>query len=122
MKKVFLLLALASLLQGCKSTPKAVKQTITPIGTWALKTENEDSDFCRFELLADGNARSINLITICYEQWRLLGNDTLVLMGRSMIDGNEQHFADSMKVLKLTAHKMELLEQEYRWEMVRMPD
>ena len=121
MKKVFLLLALASLLQGCRSTPRAVKQGLTPIGSWTLTTENENSDFCGFELLADGRARSINLITLCYEQWRLRG-DTLVLMGKSTITDDEQNFADTMRILNLTRNKIVLQEQDYRWEMVRMPE
>ena len=121
MKKVFLLLALASLLQGCRSTPRAVNRSSTPIGSWTLTTENENSDFCGFELLADGSARSINLVKLCYERWRLRG-DTLVLMGKSITNDDEQTFADTMRILKLTRNKIVLQEQDYKWEMVRMPE
>ena len=87
MKRVFLLIALTSLLQGCRSTPTAVDRAITPIGRWSIPMVSSDTEYCGIELLEDGRARSINLITLHYEEWKQRG-DTLVLSGRSIVDAS----------------------------------
>ena len=120
MKKVVLLIALTSLLQGCRSTPRAVDHALTPIGKWSVIAEGEESDFCGIELLEDGRARSINLIALNYEKWKQRG-DTLLLFGKSVTDDAEQNFIDTMRILKVTRSKMVVQEQDYRWEMVKIP-
>ena len=119
MKRVFLLIALTSLLQGCRSTPTAVDRAITPIGRWSIPMVSSDTEYCGIELLEDGRARSINLITLHYEEWKQRG-DTLVLSGRSIVNDAEQSFADTMKILTLTRSKMVLQQQGFKWEMNRL--
>jgi hypothetical protein len=43
-------------------------------------------------------------------------------MGKSITNDDEQTFADTMRILKLTRNKIVLQEQDYKWEMVRMPE
>lgn len=80
---------------------------------------SSDTEYCGIELLEDGRARSINLITLHYEEWKQRG-DTLVLSGRSIINDAEQSFADTMKILTLTRSKMVLQQQGFKWEMNRL--
>lgn len=80
---------------------------------------SSDTEYCGIELLEDGRARSINLITLHYEEWKQRG-DTLVLSGRSIVNDAEQSFADTMKILILTRSKMVLQQQGFKWEMNRL--
>ena len=120
-KKVFLLMILAPLLQGCKSTPTATSRVITPIGRWSVYGDSSSANYYGVELLEDGRARSINLISRYYEQWTQRG-DTLVLSGRTLIDETEQAFSDTMRILTMTRMQMVLQGEDGRWTMNRIPN
>ncbi|MBR4297309.1 MAG: hypothetical protein IKT82_03865 [Bacteroidaceae bacterium] len=121
MKKVVLLIALASLLQGCRSTPTTSGQAVTPIGRWSISGDTSTTNYHGVELLQDGRARSINLITLHYENWFQRG-DTLILSGRSSAEKTEQEFSDTMKILSLTDTKMILQSQGMKWELNKIPE
>ena len=107
MKKVFLLMTLALLLQGCRSTPTATSHVITPIGRWSVYGDSSSANYYGVELLEDGRARSINLISLYYDQWTQRG-DTLILTGRTLVDDTEQAFTDTMRILAMTRSQMVL--------------
>ena len=121
MTRVILLIALASLLQGCKSAPAATDRAITPIGRWSIPSESSDAETYGVELLEDGRARSINLVSQHYEEWRLEG-DTLVLTGVSVEDDAEECFSETVKVLTLTRTKMVLQHEGFILEMDRIQE
>ena len=121
MKKVFLLIALASLLQGCRSTPTTIGRAITPIGRWSISVASSSANYYGVELLEDGRARSINLITMHYEQWSQRG-DTLILSGQHSTTGSQQNFSDTMKILSLPDSKMVLQLQDMKWELNKIPE
>ena len=121
MKKVFLLMILAPLLQGCKSTPTATSRVITPIGRWYVYGDSSSANYYGVELLKDGRARSINLISRHYEQWTQRG-DTLVLSGHSLIDETEQTFSDTMRILAMTRTQMVLEGADFRCTMNRISE
>ena len=112
---------LAPLLQGCKSTPTATSRVITPIGRWSVYGDSSSANYYGVELLEDGRARSINLISRYYEQWTQRG-DTLVLSGRTLIDETEQAFSDTMRILTMTRMQMVLQGEDGRWTMNRIPN
>ena len=121
MKKMVLLIALASLLQGCRSTPTASDRAITPIGRWSISGDTSTTNYHGVELLQDGRARSINLITLHYENWFQRG-DTLILSGISSAEEKKQKFSDTLKILSLTDSKMILQSQGMKWELNRIPE
>ena len=121
MKKVVLLFVLASLLQGCRSTPTASRRAITPIGRWFITSDISTADYHGVELLQDGRARSINLISHYYDQWTQRG-DTLILSGRTLVNETEQTFTDTMRILAMTRSQMVLEGTDFRWTMSRIPD
>ena len=121
MKKVFLLMILAPLLQGCRSTPTAASRALTPIGRWSVYGDSSSGNYYGVELLESGRARSINLISHHYEQWTQRG-DTLVLSGRSLVDETEQAFSDTMRILAMTRTQMVLEGADFRCTMNRIPD
>lgn len=61
-----------------------------------------------FNLHEDGTANSINMATLLYEKWQRIGNDSLVLTGKSM--GNKQtlEFSDTFKIAILNDTMLEL--------------
>ncbi|MBO5677808.1 MAG: hypothetical protein J6S02_06715 [Bacteroidaceae bacterium] len=121
MKKVFFLMTLALLLQGCRSTPTATSRVITPIGRWSVYGDSSSANYYGVELLEDGRARSINLISHHFEQWSQRG-DTLILSGRTLVDEAEQAFTDTMRILAMTRSQMVLEGSDFRWTMSRIPD
>ena len=121
MKRVILLIALTSLLQGCKSTPTVTSRVITPIGRWSVASASSDTEFHGVELLEDGRARSINLVSVHYEQWMQRG-DTLMLSGCSVARNEDSFFTDTMRILTLTHDKLVLKQKEYKWELNRIQE
>ena len=121
MKKVVLLIALVPLLQGCKSNPTTSSQAITPVGRWSISSDISTANYHGVELLQDGRARSINLITLHYENWFQRG-DTLILSGESSEEGTEHEFSDTLKILSLTDSKMILQSQGMKWELNKIPE
>lgn len=121
MKKVFFLMTLALLLQGCRSTPTATSRVITPIGRWSVYGDSSSANYYGVELLEDGRARSINLISHHFEQWSQRG-DTLILSGRTLVDETELTFTDTMRILAMTRSQMVLEGTDFRWTMSRIPD
>ena len=116
MKKVVLLFVLASLLQGCRSTPTASRQAITPIGRWFITSDISTADYHGVELLQDGRARSINLLTLYFDSWFQRG-DTLILSGRSVVEDSETNFSDTMKIsIEYQDGKTECFEFEIQFE------
>ena len=121
MKKVVLLFVLASLLQGCRSTPTASRRAITPIGRWFITSDISTADYHGVELLQDGRARSINLLTLYFDSWFQRG-DTLILSGRSVVEDTEMNFSDTMKILSLTESKMILQLQDMKLELNKIQE
>lgn len=121
MKKVVLLFVLASLLQGCRSTPTASRRAITPIGRWLITSDISTADYHGVELLQDGRARSINLLTLYFDSWFQRG-DTLILSGRSVVEDSETNFSDTMKILSLTESKMILQLQDMKLELNKIQE
>lgn len=121
MKKVVLLFVLASLLQGCRSTPTASRREITPIGRWFITSDISTADYHGVELLQDGRARSINLLTLYFDSWFQRG-DTLILSGRSVVEDSETNFSDTMKILSLTESRMILQLQDMKLELNKIQE
>ena len=112
-------MALALLLQGCKSAPTATSRVITPIGRWSVYGDSSSESYYGVELLADGRARSINLISHQFEHWAQRG-DSLVLSGRTLIDETEQAFSDTLRILAMTRSQMVLEGADFRWTLSRI--
>jgi hypothetical protein len=121
MKKVVLLFVLASLLQGCRSTPTASSRATTPIGRWSITSDDASTDHHGVELLQDGRARSINLLSLHFDSWLQRG-DTLILSGRSVVEETETLFSDTMKILSITDSQMVLLLQNLKLELNKLKD
>ena len=121
MKKVVLLIALVPLLMGCRSNPTTSGRAITPIGRWSISSEFSTEDYHGVELLQDGRARSINLITLHYDNW-FQRKDTIFLSGRSCTDDIEQEIIDTLKILSLTDSKMIVQLQGMKLELHKIPE
>ena len=94
-----LLLASLSLplLASCASRPSAPALT----GRWLQPVPGMPGAEQGFELLPDGSARSLSMVSLVYERWSSDGR-TLVLAGKSV--GNRQTipFEERLLIVKLT--------------------
>lgn len=58
-------------------------------------------------LNADGTASSIGMATLLYEKWKLEDNDnTLILYGKSVGNGQTLDFSDSLDIIRVTADSL----------------
>lgn len=78
--------------------------------------------------LADGKAQSIGSATLQYEGWEVLGeNDSLVLKGKSIGNGQTIDFSDTLEVVEATPERLVLGKGaanavQYRVEYLKVED
>ena len=78
--------------------------------------------------LADGKAQSIGSATLQYESWEVLGeNDSLVLKGKSIGNGQTIDFSDTLEVVEATPERLVLGKGaanavQYRVEYLKVED
>ena len=109
------------LLEVAKADGEVVEAETQIIEQIAIHMGISTADYHGVELLQDGRARSINLISHYYDQWTQHG-DTLILSGRTLVDDTEQAFTDTMRILAITRSQMVLEGTDFRWTMSRIPD
>jgi hypothetical protein len=101
------------LLSGCASaSSKQWLASATPekagdiTGRW-LQPAQGTSLRQGFELLLDGRARSVNMATLRIEKWEQRGN-TLVLMGKSIDNGQITPFNEAWAIETVTNRRLVL--------------
>lgn len=77
-------------------------------GSWVEPNPIDATQNQGFTLVNTGDASSINMATLVYKSWNMLGFDSLVLSGQSI--GNKQtiDFCDTMRIVKLDADSLVL--------------
>lgn len=85
---------------SCTSGPSADKL----VGVWLEPIPGMDG-FQGMALSADGTARSVNMATLEYDRWQLLGRQ-LVLAGKSIGNGQTLGFADTLDIVRVDADSL----------------
>ena len=99
---------------GTEHVADAVRGKVTPghplsrrlDGTWVEPVEGMPGQVQGFRLDGNGTASSVNMATLVYESWALGGADTLLLMGRSIGNGQTLPFTDTLGIVRLTADSL----------------
>ncbi|MGN0233045.1 MAG: lipocalin family protein [Bacteroidaceae bacterium] len=112
MNKKHILLGIAVCLFGyCSITSSSCTRFGVPkiAGTWTQPIPGMPEQVQGFTLNADGTAESVNMATLKYNKWKMLGYDTLVLCGTSIGNGTSSYFADTLIIETLTEDSLHLM-------------
>ena len=101
---------------SCAPGPSADKL----VGVWLEPIPGMDG-FQGMALSADGTARSVNMATLVYDRWQLIGRQ-LVLEGKSIGNGQTIEFADTLDVVRVDADSLILARESGRWGLCRAAD
>lgn len=77
-------------------------------GTWTQSIPGMPERVQGFVLNNDGKAESVNMATLKYNTWKVLGYDSLVLTGTSIGNGGSYHFTDTLIIESLTDDSLHL--------------
>lgn len=77
-------------------------------GTWTQPIPGMPERVQGFVLNKDGKAESVNMATLRYNTWKVLGYDSLVLTGTSIGNGGSYHFTDTLIIESLTDDSLHL--------------
>lgn len=104
-------MAAATTFMSCKSDKAAepaampaaeLQPAFTLEGSWAEPVPGMEEQTQGFTLNDDGTAESINMATLQYQEWTSSG-DTLVLMGKSIGNGQTIDMADTLLIVNVNA-------------------
>lgn len=94
MKKKYIVPVVLMLLCSCKGADKQL------VGSWVQPIPGQQESIQGVRLEAGGKASSINMYTLVYESWEQKGNN-LILAGKSIGNGQEIDFSDTLFIKKL---------------------
>lgn len=112
--RFFLLPALSLLAASCSMKPSAASLS----GCWIQPIPGQPQDIQGMELMPDGRARSINMHTLLYTDWRLDG-DQLTLKGISIGNRNSSGFTVTFTIGRLSKNTLILNMGENRETFTR---
>lgn len=94
-KKMFAAFMLLGALASCGGDNTSV------VGAWIEPVPGMEGQVQGFKMEEGGGASSINMATLTYESWKQEG-EQLILIGKSIGNGQTIEFADTMVIKKLT--------------------
>lgn len=83
------------------------KSKVTIIGSWIMPIDGQPGKMQGIRLDEDGEASSINMVTLVYKYWEQQG-DELYLTVKSIGNGVEIEGIDTLKIEKLTTDSLVL--------------
>lgn len=123
MKKsiVWMALASAGLWMSCSTKEKVTDKELT--GNWIEVMPVNQHIVQGVSLYEKGEAASIGMATLQYQRWELTGDSRLVLVGKSIGNGQTIDFTDTLDIVSFSGDTLTLGKGDmYRIQYVRQQD
>ncbi|MGL5561905.1 MAG: lipocalin family protein [Tannerellaceae bacterium] len=85
----------------------------SPVGAWVQPIPGMENQQQGIRLKKGGEAESINMATLKFDKW-LVRNDSLLLSGESIGNGQSFAFTEAYKIATLTADSLVLEQGSYQ--------